>query len=221
MSVMDKIKARTAELKDKKQIDIPNYVSIIDYDKCGIIELETRDKLINCEKKAVHHANEISKNTMELSKIFGEAQNLLANHNGGTFKIWFESLGFKKDFVYMCLKRNNLYLELKEEKVFSIPDRAIKSISKIKDQVDSEKILEIVNSKKPSEVAKETEKELSVRPTTEIEEAILVNEENKSQFKIENYKFLAPEVSSVIEGLDEKKRLELEKHLDKINKILN
>ncbi|SKA09998.1 hypothetical protein SAMN02745174_02552 [Cetobacterium ceti] len=163
MSVMDKIKARTAELKNKNK---ENYESIIDYDKCGIIEMDIREKLIDCEKKVVYHANEITKNTMELSKVFYEAQSLLANHNGGTFRIWFESLGFKKDFVYMCLKRNNLFLELKEDKVFLIPDRAIKSLTKIKNKIQQDRILEIIKSDNPLELAKK-EEALSVRPTTE------------------------------------------------------
>lgn len=185
MSVMDKIRARTAELKDKKEIEIPSYISRINYQEYGIIENDLKIKLINCEKKAVHHVSEMAKNVMELSKVFSEAQNLLSDHNGGTFKVWFESLGFKKDFVYMCLKRNNLFLELDEEKVFLIPEKAIKTISKIKDKIDISEIKEIINSEKPTEMAKEKENGLSGNPTTEIEEAIIIEDSEDEIRKIE------------------------------------
>lgn len=217
ISVMDKIKAKTAELKEKKELEIPGYVSLIDYENCGIIEEDIKSKLINCEKKAVHHGNEMAKNIMELSKVFSEAQGLLSNHSGGTFKIWFESLGFKKDFVYMCLKRNNLYLEVEDQKVFMIPERAIKTISKIKDKVESRDILEIVNSEKPVQAAKEKEIELSGNPTTgnDIEEAVIIESEEESSTKeiqeikdrIAEYKSFIKELENQLAILENKKQI--------------
>lgn len=182
-SVMDKIKAKTAELKtqqkETKEVEV-SYISQMNYDEFGIIENEVKAKLIKCEKKAIEHANQMSKSIMELSKVFSEAQKLLANHAGGTFKKWFEELGFKKDFVYMCLKRNDLFLEIADDKVFQIPERAIKAISKIKDKIDLEEVKEIIYSEKPLERAKEKEIWLSGSPTTEIEEAEVVE-------TVENY----------------------------------
>ena len=177
-SVMDKIKAKTAELKTqqnetKTELE-STYISHVDYEEFGIIENDIKAKLINYEKKAVYHANQMSKSIMELSKVFCEAQKLLSNHAGGTFKKWFEELGFKKDFVYMCLKRNDLFLEVADDRVFQIPERAIKTISKIKDKINLEEVKEIIYSEKPVERAKETEIRLSGCPTTEIEEIEIV-----------------------------------------------
>ncbi|MEG2588035.1 MAG: hypothetical protein RSA05_07970 [Cetobacterium sp.] len=185
-SVMDKIKAKTAELKIqqnemKAELEIP-YISQMDYNEFGIVENELKSQLINCEKKVVYHANQMSKNVMELSKVFSEAQKILSNHAGGTFKKWFEELGFKKDFVYMCLKRNDLFLEVADDKVFQIPERAIKTISKIKDKIDLEEVKEIIYSDKPIERAKEKENWLSGSPTTEIEE-IEVIENNSDKIR--------------------------------------
>lgn len=183
-SVMDKIKAKTAELKNQQNNDTKlefevQYSSKIEYEEFGIVENEVKNRLIDCEKKAIHHANEMSKSVMELSRVFSEAQVLLANHHGGSFKKWFEELGFKKDFVYMCLKRNDLFLQLSDEKVFVIPEKAVKTISKIKDRIDIEEVKEIVNSEKPTEKAKEKENRLSGDPTTEIVEIEFTKNENK------------------------------------------
>lgn len=175
-SVMDKIKAKTAELKTQhNEIEIP-YISHMNYDDFGIVEIEVRTKLINYEKKAVYHANQLNKSVMELSKIFSEAQKILANHSGGTFKKWFEELGFKKDFVYMCLKRNDLFLEIHDDKVFQIPERAIKTISKIKDKINKEEIKEIIQSDRPTDIAKEKESQLSGSPTTEEENIEIIDD---------------------------------------------
>ncbi|MGL5229960.1 MAG: hypothetical protein ACRC8F_03970 [Cetobacterium sp.] len=168
-SVMEKIKAKTAELKTQQtEVEIP-YTSQMNYEEFGVIENEKKAQLINCEKKAIYHATQMGKSIMELSKVFSEAQKLLANHAGGTFKKWFEELGFKKDFVYMCLKRNDLFLEISDDRVFQIPERAIKTISKIKDKIDVEEVKEIICSDRPTEKAKEKENWLSGNPTTDIE----------------------------------------------------
>lgn len=145
-------------IEDKKK-----YTPVIDYDEFGL-EVSQKKQMIYFEEKAIYHANELSKNTIELSKIFYEAQKTLSAAKTGTFVRWYESLGFKKDFVYMLLKRNDLFLELSTEKVFQIPEKAIKTISKIKDKVDTKEILDIVNSEKPVEVAKEKESYLSGNP---------------------------------------------------------
>ena len=190
-SVMDKIKAKTAELKtqqkETKEVEV-SYVSAMNYDEFGIIENEVKAKLIKCEKKAIEHANQMSKSIMELSKVFSEAQKILANHAGGTFKKWFEELGFKKDFVYMLLKRNELFMEVENERIFEIPEKAIKTISKIKDKVNVKEILEIVNAEKPVIVAKEIEVNLSGNPkdrTPEIEEVEIIDNGFEKIEKIE------------------------------------
>ncbi|MGL5780621.1 hypothetical protein [Cetobacterium sp.] len=175
---ISKANIETTEIVEIKE----KYNPILNYDE---FELENtqKEQMILFEEKAIHHANELSKNTIALSKIFYEAQKTLASAKTGSFVKWFEVLGFKKDFVYMLLKRNELFMEVENERIFEIPEKAIKTISKIKDKVDVKEILEIVNAEKPVLVAKEIEVNLSGNPKDripEIEEAeILYNDFDK------------------------------------------
>ncbi|MGL5356871.1 MAG: hypothetical protein ACRDAQ_10110 [Cetobacterium sp.] len=147
------------------------YIPILNYDQ---FELESFEKnlLISFEEKAIHHVKELSKNTIALSKIFYEAQTTLASAGSGSFVKWYEGLGFKKDFVYMLLKRNELFLKIDDEKIFEIPEKAIKTISKIKDKVEVKDILNIVNAEKPLIMAKEVENSLSGNPKDYLPESI-------------------------------------------------
>lgn len=172
--------AEIVEIKEK-------YNPILNYDE---FELENtqKEQMILFEEKAIHHANELSKNTIALSKIFYEAQKTLASAKTGSFVKWYEVLGFKKDFVYMLLKRNELFMEVENERIFEIPEKAIKTISKIKDKVNVKEILEIVNSEKPVLVAKEIEVNLSGNPKDkipEIEEAEILDNGFDKIVKIE------------------------------------
>lgn len=161
--------------KEKKEVILNNtlktgliredYKPIIDYKS---LEIENSDKeiLIECEKKLAHHIGEMRKNLFFISEGLYEAQKSLANYNGGTFCKWYEMLGLKKDFVYMCLKRYNLYLEYNSQKFFKISDRNIKDINKLKDEVNPEEIFKIINSEKINDEIKELKNTFSVRPKT-------------------------------------------------------
>ncbi|MGL5779959.1 hypothetical protein [Cetobacterium sp.] len=168
------------EIKEK-------YNPILNYDEFELENLQ-KEKMIIFEEKAIHHANELSKNTIALSKIFYEAQKTLASAGTGSFVKWYEALGFKKDFVYMLLKRNELFMEVENERIFEIPEKAIKTISKIKDKVNVKEILEIVNAEKPVIVAKEIEVSLSGNPKdriSEIEEVEILDNNFDKVTKIE------------------------------------
>lgn len=161
------------EIKEK-------YNPILNYDEFEL-GIDQKEKMVSFEERAVHHAQELSKNTIELSKIFSEAQKTLSAAKIGTFVKWYEALGFKKDFVYMLLKRNDLFLELSNERVFQIPEKAIKTISKIKDKVGTKEIMDIINSEKPVEVAKEKESNLSGYPKDKknvIEDIEIINDDS-------------------------------------------
>lgn len=168
------------EIKEK-------YNPILNYDEFELENLQ-KEQMIIFEEKAIHHANELSKNTIALSKIFYEAQKTLASAGTGSFVKWYEALGFKKDFVYMLLKRNELFMEVENERIFEIPEKAIKTISKIKDKVNVKEILEIVNAEKPVIVAKEIEVSLSGNPkdrVAEIEEIEIIDNNFDKVIKIE------------------------------------
>ncbi|SJZ90579.1 hypothetical protein SAMN02745174_01909 [Cetobacterium ceti] len=149
LSVVEKMKRRTEELKQQQN----QYNSKIDYSQFNLNEKDTEQMKIY-EKNAIFHGKEIIKNNMELSKIFYEAQKTLSKYGKGSFGKWFESLGFKRTFVYMCLKRNSLFLEYKNEKIFNIPEKTLNEISKIKEKISNNEIIEILNSEKPMDTVK-------------------------------------------------------------------
>ena len=132
---VSKVNVATTEIIEIKE----KYNPILNYDEFELENLQ-KEQMILFEEKAIHHANELSKNTIALSKIFYEAQKTLASAKTGSFVKWYEALGFKKDFVYMLLKRNELFMEVENERIFEIPEKAIKTISKIKDKVDVKEI---------------------------------------------------------------------------------
>ena len=186
----EKFKETTIK-KEIQQIEVveikEKYNPILNYDEFDLENFE-KEKLIKFEEKVIYHANELSKNTIALSKVFYEAQKTLASSKTGTFVKWFESLGFKKDFVYMLLKRNELFMEVANERIFEIPEKAIKTISKIKNKVDINEILEIVNAEKPVIIAKEKENNLSGYPkdhNSQFEDIEIIENDSDKIKKIE------------------------------------
>ncbi|MGL4733111.1 MAG: hypothetical protein ACRCWN_05430, partial [Fusobacteriaceae bacterium] len=104
---------------------INEYRPIADYER---LELEEREikSLIECEKNIIFHQQKTKEHLMSISETLYEAQGILSSHHGGTFRMWFEDLGLKKDFVYMCLKRYNLYLHYEKDVVMELPEKIIK-----------------------------------------------------------------------------------------------
>lgn len=223
LSIMEEIKRKAEEVKiDIKDNDsnikeqfYNDYRSIINFDDLEISEVKIKNELVNYEKDIAFNANEIKKNTIELSKAFSKAQKLLSGNKNGIFTKWYENLGFKKNFVYMLLKRNDLFLEYDDLKVFEIPEKAIKSISRLKDKVDTVEINEIINSLKPAEIAKQKENLLKgiILENEEVVEVI----ENVLYSKAE--KVLRADLYNEIDSLDSKKKIELEKYLKKIEEL--
>lgn len=156
---------------------IEEYKSLIDYEK---YELNAEDlkSMINYEKEVIFHNNKAKEHLISLSETLYKAQQLLANYKNGGFREWFETLGLKKDFVYMCLKRYNLYLDYKDDKVMMIPEVIIKDISK--KNLTRDNVLEILNDEAPQKKYKEIKQNiLSGDPTIysgDIQEAEIVEE---------------------------------------------
>ncbi len=190
---------------------IEKYKPLLDYDEFGLEESQ-KELMIQFEEKAIYHANELSRNAIELSKMFYEAQKTLASAGTGSFVKWYEALGFKKDLVYMMLKRNELFMTVHNERVFQIPEKAIKTISKIKDRVEISDILEIVNADKPVVEAKKKEESLSGCPkdiTPEIEIVDFVETPNGKikalEKKIAEYKKVLKEMEIELSNLKKSK----------------
>lgn len=121
---------------------------------------EDKEILIELEKKATHTGNLLKENLKELGDVFLEAHKIFSNNKNGMFGKWYESLGFKKDFVYLCLDRRQLSLQYNSNEIYKLPDRAIKDIKKI--EKNNEKIVfEILESENPKEKIKEFKENLS------------------------------------------------------------
>lgn len=126
------------------------------------------DSLIELEERALHTGSLLSENLKELAGIFTEAQKIFANNKNGNFGKWYEALGFKKDFVYLCLDRKNLAIKYEENRVYSLPERAIKDIKKLDKLNEVEVVHEILEAEKPTEKLKEI-KELAKKKVEKIE----------------------------------------------------
>lgn len=166
-SILNRMKDKVSEISHLKEQEVEikeQYISKIDYKELEIDETLV-DDLILWEEKALNSIKSIKKNLIDLGRVFKNANELLANQKNGTFRLWYEKLGFKKDFVYMCLKRYGFYMELEDKKIYEIPDKTIKEISKLKD-ISKEKLREIINAEKPTEVIKEIN---SVKPNLFLE----------------------------------------------------
>lgn len=157
-------KDRTAFKEVKKVKIVDEYLPIVDYTELGLKE-EDLKKMINCEKNILFHQQKSIEHLLSLSETLYEAQQVLSNYKNGGFKNWFEEMGLKKDFVYMCLKRYNLYLNYENEKVMAIPEKMVKELSTTKIVLPKEKILEILKSEKPVKRYEEIKNILSGDPT--------------------------------------------------------
>lgn len=129
----------------------PQQISDFNYDEFN--ENEKKD-LIELEEKAIHISLQLKENMKEIADVFFQAQEIFANNKNGTFGKWYEGLGFKKDFVYLCLEKRNLAITYNNKEVYTLPDRAIRSIKKIAID-DKETVIEILSSENPKEKLKE------------------------------------------------------------------
>ncbi len=122
--------------------------------------LDDKEILIELEKKAIHTGNLLKDNLKELGDVFLEAHKIFANNKNGMFGKWYENLGFKKDFVYLCLDRRQLSIQYSSKDIYKLPDRVIKDIKKIEKE-NEEIVVEILNSENPKEKIKEIKESLN------------------------------------------------------------
>lgn len=115
---------------------------------------DEKEELIELEERATHYGGEIRESIKELGKVFEEAQEKFSNHNGGRFVVWFENLGFKRDFVYLCLGRKNLSEKYGSELPYKLPDREVKLLSKLDKKDEEDKIFKVLESENPREELK-------------------------------------------------------------------
>lgn len=143
--------------KSEVVIKKEKFDSNFDYTGFNIYEKES---LIELEKKAIYTGNLLKENLKELGDVFLEAQKIFSNNKNGMFGKWYENLGFKKDFVYLCLDRKQLSMQYNPSAIYKLPDRAIKDLKKIEKE-NEEIITEILNSENPKEKIKEIKRSLN------------------------------------------------------------
>lgn len=167
---------KKSQIIKKDEKFVPS-IEVSGFDYTGFEEKEIKN-LVELEKRANYSGNLLKENIMELGEVFMEAQSIFSAKGNGSFGIWYENLGFKKDFIYMCIDRRKLAMEYKNEEIYQLTDKNIKEIKKIKDP-------KVVNEILASENIKEAIKTLHEK--THTEEVVVVNDKNK---KIVETKFL-------------------------------
>lgn len=108
----DQVKGQLKEYKISAQNEVlilENY----DFDYTAI-DFTTAEYL---KQKEFAIKNIFSKAYTEIGEILADAQDKLANHSGGIFEKWYESLGFKKDKVYRLIGRYKLVIANSENRI--------------------------------------------------------------------------------------------------------
>lgn len=114
--IEDNKKEITKDQIKEYKISAQNDVLILenyDFDYTAI-DMTTAEYL---KQKEYAIKNIFSKAYTEIGEILAEAQDKLANHSGGIFEKWYESLGFKKDKVYRLISRYKLVIANSENRV--------------------------------------------------------------------------------------------------------
>lgn len=159
---------KKSQIIKKDEKFVPS-VEVSGFDYTGFEEKEI-ENLVELEKRANYSGNLLKENIMELGEVFMEAQSIFSAKGNGSFGAWYENLGFKKDFIYMCIDRRKLAIEYKNEEVYQLTDKNIKEIKKIKDP-------KVVGEILASENIKEAIKTLHEK--SHVEEAVIVESKNK------------------------------------------
>lgn len=169
---------------------------------------EDTENLLELEKKALHTGELLRDNIKELGDVFLEAQMIFANNKNGMFRKWYENLGYKKDFVYLCLDRKNLSLKYDTTEIYKLPDRVVKDIKKISLESD-DAVFEILEAKDPKEKVKEIKEEIFKKEKKEVSDYELKKEKevaNRFQTvarKIATLKLSEEKIEKLLNIIDE------------------
>lgn len=223
---------KKTEVKIEKENKI---VSIFDYSDFSKNERELLEEL---EQKATHYGSIISDSIQELGDVFKKAQECFANYKNGSFVSWYEKLGYKKDFVYLCLDRKNLALKYDNKDIYRLPDRAIKDIKRLDNKDETEIVFDILMDPEPTKKIKEIKesakerKEKQLKKELEddkIEEAVVIEKPTQENEKKEFEDLIEVDVISKIsfikntliqEKLDKDKKNKVIKMLQEIENLL-
>lgn len=125
---------------------IEEYTSNFDFDKFQVSEKD-KVSLQQKEQKLINAQNQVMRNLFEIAKNLYDSQQILANYGNGSFSLWFETIGYKKDYVYRMIDKYKLSLELNDKKAIDLPVKVVKELKN--SDLDIETKLLILNSEKP------------------------------------------------------------------------
>lgn len=203
MGLLDKYK------KTRVIFDTSDHINIEKFDYTGF-SVEEKVLLIELEEKAKFTGKLLRHNLQELAIVFKEAQEIFVNNKNCNFGNWYKNLGFKKDFVYLCLERYNLALKFGDNSIYNFPDRAIRDLKKLNEMDEGEFIIEILDDDEPIERLKEYRSISALQKKTE--------EDEKKEILEDSFKNINKKLKKY--SLSNKDLISLEKYLEKINKIL-
>ncbi len=115
-NIKKKIEENKKEVGKEIKVSAVNEILVLENDRFDYSEIETEIAEFLIEKE-LSIKNVVSRAYTEIGEILAEAQDKLANHHGGIFEKWYESLGFKKDKVYRLISRYKLVLANCENRV--------------------------------------------------------------------------------------------------------
>lgn len=184
LNILNKMKEQVGDIQEENAVIIA-YESKINYQEYELTNKDMKTMLF-LEEKVIKSSDQLKKNLIDLADGLYKAQNIFANNKTGTFQKWFEELGLKKTFVYTLLKRQELYVEFKDEKIFQIPERVLPELNKIKKDILTKDILKIINSEKPLEEVKNISfgsRTIKSLPNNNIIEEAIIVESNEEEIK--------------------------------------
>lgn len=226
-------------LKNYKKTEV-NFTEVKVKSNFDYSEFSEKEKeiLIELEERMLHSKDILATQLKKVAEILFEAQEIFANNKNGSFGKWYENLGYKKDFVYMCLDRKNLALKYDNKEIYQLPERAVKDLKKFDKKEEKEIILDILTDPAPIKKLKEIKEiekqkqdknkqkeEIDPNQTSlfeveeKVEEVLSVKDKNINE-KIEKEEItevINQEVEEIIEVINDEKLKEKEEIIGVIN----
>lgn len=181
------------------------------------LEINEIEDLKTISKEIRFYKEETNKVLSKISESLYKAQKIFANKKNGLFEKYLLSEGIDKSFAYRLLRRYNLFLEYKQENIFEIGIKPIDIISKFKEKLTKEQIIEIINSENPTAILRELGL-LDKKPKDEIIDYSEFNYIDDIKEKINNFekekdkkKFIRNEMKNkkdLVKELTEKLKIE-------------
>ena len=230
---MAKIKTNITELLNKKmekEIGKNNLVSskqlIIEKDLKNIIDFNmieelTEDKKLKefLKEETLNLFNCIAKNTIKLGEILERVANEIGRKgstNEGLYEKWLIINGYNKTTAWRYRQRYQLYSKVNDEAKIFVMTLPYKIINEIYQQKDFDEYVSILNEKS-IDIQSLSTLLIDNNSKNKINK---IKENNKIiKFNIEEYTPILNFIKESSEKLDDKKKIELQKYLDKIAEL--